>query len=56
MHRRALPRGKSTLLACSIAGPHPAHGRRVPHRGKLVKQTPDNLAVVFQDYSRSLFP
>jgi NitT/TauT family transport system ATP-binding protein len=47
--------GKSTLLR-SIAGLIQPTGGEVRIEGKLVKQTPDNLAVVFQDYSRSLFP
>ncbi|MEU7898514.1 ABC transporter ATP-binding protein [Nonomuraea sp. NPDC049152] len=47
--------GKSTLLR-SIAGLIQPTGGEVRIAGELVKQTPDNLAVVFQDYSRSLFP
>ncbi|HLU72034.1 MAG TPA: ABC transporter ATP-binding protein [Nonomuraea sp.] len=47
--------GKSTLLR-SIAGLITPTGGRIKVDGHLVKQTPDNLAVVFQDYSRSLFP
>ncbi|SDG57533.1 NitT/TauT family transport system ATP-binding protein [Sinosporangium album] len=47
--------GKSTLLR-SIAGLiKPSHGQ-VLINGVPVEQTPDDLAVVFQDYSRSLFP
>jgi NitT/TauT family transport system ATP-binding protein len=47
--------GKSTLLR-AIAGLHaPTRGEVVLH-GDLVKGVPDDLAVVFQDYSRSLFP
>ena len=47
--------GKSTLLR-SIAGLlRPSDGQVVAQRPR-VEQTPDNLAVVFQDYSRSLFP
>ncbi|GII91415.1 ABC transporter ATP-binding protein [Sinosporangium siamense] len=47
--------GKSTLLR-SIAGlVRPAAGQ-VLINGVPVAQTPDDLAVVFQDYSRSLFP
>lgn len=47
--------GKSTLLR-SIAGLIQPTGGEVRVEGELVRQTPDNLAVVFQDYSRSLFP
>ncbi|MGI5269700.1 ABC transporter ATP-binding protein [Nonomuraea sp. CA-218870] len=47
--------GKSTLLR-SIAGLITPTGGRIKVDGQLVRQTPDNLAVVFQDYSRSLFP
>lgn len=47
--------GKSTLLR-SIAGLITPTGGRIKVDGELVRQTPDNLAVVFQDYSRSLFP
>jgi NitT/TauT family transport system ATP-binding protein len=47
--------GKSTLLR-SIAGLLRPTGGEVMLNGTRVEQTPDNLAVVFQDYSRSLFP
>ncbi|MDX3109791.1 ABC transporter ATP-binding protein [Nonomuraea sp. NPDC051941] len=47
--------GKSTLLR-SIAGLLTPTGGQIKVEGNLVRQTPDNLAVVFQDYSRSLFP
>ncbi|MGC5012625.1 ABC transporter ATP-binding protein [Streptosporangium sp. DT93] len=47
--------GKSTLLR-SIAGLLKPGGGQVVINGVRVEQTPDNLAVVFQDYSRSLFP
>ncbi|MER6942579.1 ABC transporter ATP-binding protein [Nonomuraea sp. NPDC000554] len=47
--------GKSTLLR-SIAGLIKPTGGEIRVEGTLVSQTPDNLAVVFQDYSRSLFP
>ncbi|MBC6462576.1 ABC transporter ATP-binding protein [Actinomadura sp. HBU206391] len=47
--------GKSTLLRC-IAGLQTPTGGRVLLDGKAVDRVPDNLAVVFQDYSRSLFP
>ncbi|MEV8632828.1 ABC transporter ATP-binding protein [Streptosporangium sp. NPDC051023] len=47
--------GKSTLLR-SIAGLLRPTGGQVVLNGTPVAQTPDDLAVVFQDYSRSLFP
>ncbi|GAA3099118.1 ABC transporter ATP-binding protein [Streptosporangium carneum] len=47
--------GKSTLLR-SIAGLLRPTGGQVVLNGAPVAQTPDDLAVVFQDYSRSLFP
>ncbi|PZG55485.1 ABC transporter [Spongiactinospora gelatinilytica] len=47
--------GKSTLLR-SIAGLIRPTAGRVLIQGVQVDRTPDNLAVVFQDYSRSLFP
>ncbi|RAY11689.1 ABC transporter ATP-binding protein [Actinomadura craniellae] len=47
--------GKSTLLRC-IAGLQRPSGGLVTKDGKVVEQVPDDLAVVFQDYSRSLFP
>ncbi|GIH74927.1 ABC transporter ATP-binding protein [Planobispora longispora] len=47
--------GKSTLLR-SIAGLLHPTGGTVTLGGKPVERTPDDLAVVFQDYSRSLFP
>ncbi|MDP9846052.1 ABC transporter ATP-binding protein [Streptosporangium lutulentum] len=47
--------GKSTLLR-SIAGLIKPTGGKIEVGGVTVRQTPDNLAVVFQDYSRSLFP
>ncbi|MEU7004961.1 ATP-binding cassette domain-containing protein, partial [Nonomuraea sp. NPDC046570] len=47
--------GKSTLLR-SIAGLIQPSAGEVHVDGKLVRETPSNLAVVFQDYSRSLFP
>lgn len=47
--------GKSTLLR-SIAGLLRPSVGQVTLNGAHVEQTPDNLAVVFQDYSRSLFP
>jgi NitT/TauT family transport system ATP-binding protein len=47
--------GKSTLLR-SIAGLLQPSSGSVQLRGAPVRGVPDDLAVVFQDYSRSLFP
>ena len=47
--------GKSTLLRCVAGLISPASGS-VRLDGQLVEQVPDGLAVVFQDYSRSLLP
>jgi NitT/TauT family transport system ATP-binding protein len=47
--------GKSTLLR-AIAGLHPPTRGEVVLHGDKVEGVPDDLAVVFQDYSRSLFP
>jgi NitT/TauT family transport system ATP-binding protein len=47
--------GKSTLLRC-VGGLIRPTGGRVVLRGAPVDRVPDRLAVVFQDYSRSLFP
>ncbi|MDO0937486.1 ABC transporter ATP-binding protein [Streptomyces sp. DG2A-72] len=47
--------GKSTLLR-TIAGLHPAREGTVTIDGTPVTGVPDQLAVVFQDYGRSLFP
>ena len=47
--------GKSTLLRCMAGLIQPAGGS-VVLRGTPVDTVPDGLAVVFQDYSRSLFP
>jgi NitT/TauT family transport system ATP-binding protein len=47
--------GKTTLLR-SIAGLLTPTQGTITLRGKRVHQVPDGLAVVFQDYSRSLFP
>ncbi|MEU7005024.1 ATP-binding cassette domain-containing protein, partial [Nonomuraea sp. NPDC046570] len=47
--------GKSTLLR-SIAGLIQPSGGVIRVEGEIVRETPGNLAVVFQDYSRSLFP
>jgi NitT/TauT family transport system ATP-binding protein len=47
--------GKSTLLRCVAGLLRPAEGR-ITLDGRPVEGVPDNLAVVFQDYSRSLYP
>lgn len=47
--------GKTTLLRC-IAGVLPPTAGTVRVAGELVTRPPDSLAVVFQDYSRSLLP
>jgi NitT/TauT family transport system ATP-binding protein len=47
--------GKSTLLRCVAGLLRPAEGR-ITLDGRAVEGVPDNLAVVFQDYSRSLYP
>jgi NitT/TauT family transport system ATP-binding protein len=47
--------GKSTLLRC-IAGLIPPTGGEISLHGDVVRGVPNDLAVVFQDYSRSLFP
>jgi NitT/TauT family transport system ATP-binding protein len=47
--------GKSTLLRC-IAGLLPPTSGTVVLNGVPVTRVPDGLAVVFQDYSRSLYP
>jgi NitT/TauT family transport system ATP-binding protein len=47
--------GKSTLLRC-LAGLIPPTSGQVVLDGAVVTKVPDRLAVVFQDYSRSLYP
>ncbi len=47
--------GKSTLLRC-LAGLLPPTRGQVVLDGVAVTKVPDRLAVVFQDYSRSLYP
>ncbi|ALG05998.1 ABC transporter ATP-binding protein [Kibdelosporangium phytohabitans] len=47
--------GKSTLLRCIAGLIKPSEGTVSLH-GDKIDRTPEDLAVVFQDYSRSLFP
>jgi NitT/TauT family transport system ATP-binding protein len=47
--------GKSTLLK-SVAGLHKIAKGEIRLHGKEIRDVPGELAVVFQDYSRSLFP
>jgi NitT/TauT family transport system ATP-binding protein len=47
--------GKSTLLRCIAGLVRPASGT-VTVNGVVVREVPDRMAVVFQDYSRSLDP
>jgi NitT/TauT family transport system ATP-binding protein len=47
--------GKTTLLRCA-AGLLPPRAGTVVLAGKRVSGVPDDIAMVFQDYSRSLFP
>ena len=47
--------GKSTLLRC-LAGLLPPTSGQVVLGGATVTRVPDRLAVVFQDYGRSLYP
>ncbi|MFJ9539972.1 ABC transporter ATP-binding protein [Streptomyces sp. NPDC101225] len=47
--------GKSTLLR-TVAGLQPAYTGSVTFDGTPVTGVPDHLAVVFQDYGRSLYP
>ena len=47
--------GKSTLLR-TIAGLLPAYDGTITLDDTPVRGVPDNLAVVFQDYARSLYP
>jgi NitT/TauT family transport system ATP-binding protein len=47
--------GKTTLLKCISGLLRPSHGRSLL-RGKSVDSPPPEMALVFQDYSRSLFP
>ena len=47
--------GKTTLLKCMAGLLDPTDGRTV-FEGETVTEPPAKLAVVFQDYSRSLLP
>jgi NitT/TauT family transport system ATP-binding protein len=47
--------GKTTLLKC-ISGLLPVTTGEILVSGQEVKEPPEQIAVVFQDYSRSLFP
>ena len=47
--------GKTTLLLC-LAGLVPVSNGNVIFKGNIVHAPPPGVAVVFQDYSRSLFP
>jgi NitT/TauT family transport system ATP-binding protein len=47
--------GKSTLLK-SVAGLHKITKGQIHLHGNQIRGVPGDLAVVFQDYSRSLFP
>jgi NitT/TauT family transport system ATP-binding protein len=47
--------GKTTLLRC-VAGLLQPRSGRVALSGQVVSGVPDDIAMVFQDYSRSLFP
>ena len=48
--------GKSTLLRCVAGLMRPGQGRVVVGGTEISSAVPDDLAVVFQDYSRSLLP
>jgi NitT/TauT family transport system ATP-binding protein len=48
--------GKSTVLRCIAGLLHPARGTIMVNGAAVHGTVPDGLAVVFQDYSRSLYP
>ncbi|RAX43784.1 ABC transporter ATP-binding protein [Arthrobacter sp. AQ5-06] len=47
--------GKTTLLKC-LAGLHPATSGRASIDGRVINGPPPEMALVFQDYNRSLMP
>jgi NitT/TauT family transport system ATP-binding protein len=47
--------GKTTLLRC-IAGLAPVSAGRITFEGQPLSDVPEQLGLVFQDYSRSLYP
>ncbi len=47
--------GKTTLLRC-VSGLMPPTGGSVELQGQVVRQPPEEMALVFQEYNRSLFP
>ncbi len=47
--------GKTTLLKC-LAGLHPSTGGTISIDGRAISGPPPEMALVFQDYSRSLMP
>ena len=47
--------GKTTLLKCIAGLMEPSHGT-VVLRGKRITQPPEEMALVFQEYNRSLMP
>ncbi|MDR2255527.1 MAG: ABC transporter ATP-binding protein [Arthrobacter sp.] len=47
--------GKTTLLKC-LAGLHPSTGGEMSIDGRRIYSPPPEMALVFQDYSRSLMP
>lgn len=47
--------GKTTLLRC-LSGLMPATGGNVSLHGRPITGPPDEMALVFQEYNRSLFP
>jgi NitT/TauT family transport system ATP-binding protein len=47
--------GKTTLLRC-LSGLMPPTSGETLFEGRVIERVPERLSVVFQDYSRSLFP